>query len=161
MKKALLIASLFAAVMVIGVTQATAQQDQITVTVTVPSVISVSLSLDAWVIDDIALSETRTSTSITATNNGNVAETFTIASDDSTNWTCETTAGSDNFTMKAQGGDLTSYTSICDTGHILETPVAVGIDVSFTLQFTAPTATASIGVAQTIAVTVTASLPAS
>jgi hypothetical protein len=156
MKKALLIASLFAAVMVVGVTQATAQE-QITVTVTIPSVISVSLSTDAWAIGELALGETATSPTITATNNGNVTEDFSIASGDSANWTCESTAGSENFTMKAQGGDLTSYTSICDTGQTLETDVVKTTGtVDFTLQFTAPTDTAYLDTSQTIIVTVTA-----
>lgn len=157
MKKALLIASLLAAVMVIGVTQATAQEN-ITVTVTIPSAISVSLSTDAWAIGELALGETATSPSITATNDGNVTEDFSIASGDSANWACEATAGSEDFTMKAQGGDLTSYTSICDTGQTLETDlVKTTGEVSFTLQFTAPTDTAALDTPQTITVTITAS----
>ena len=158
MKKALLIVSLFSAVIVIGVTQATAQEDQITVTVTIPSAISVSLSTDAWAIGELALGETATSPSITATNDGNVTEDFSIASGDSANWACEATAGSEDFTMKAQGGDLTSYTSICDTGQTLETDlVKTTGEVSFTLQFTAPTDTAALDTPQTITVTITAS----
>jgi len=153
MKKALLITSLLAAVMLVGVTQATAQK-QITVTVTVPSVLSVELDTDAWPIGELALGDTATSTSITATNNGNVAETFTIESGGSTNWACGT-VGSETFAMEAQGGDLTSYTSICSE-TTLETPVAIGAGVSFTLQFTAPTATAYVDTEQTITVTVTA-----
>lgn len=154
MKKALLIASLLAAVMVVGVTQATAQK-QITVTVTIPSVISVSLDTDAWEIGDVTLGETKVSGSMTAENTGNVAETFTIQSGNSTPWACGATAGSETFVMEATGGDLTDA-SICSS-QTLETPVAIGGTVSFTLSFTAPTATASIGVEHSITVTVTAS----
>lgn len=156
MKKALLIASLLALMMVVGVTQATAQTDDVTVTVTVPSVLSVSLSTGAWAIGEVALGETATSVSITATNNGNVTEDFSIVSGDSTNWTCETAAGSEVFFMEAQGGDLTSYTSI-DTSQTLETdlPKTTGT-VSFFLRFTAPTATAALDTEQAITVTVTA-----
>ena len=157
MKKALLIASLLAAVMLVGVTQATAQTAQdVTVTVTVPSVLSVSLSTGAWAIGEVALGETATSVSITATNNGNVTEDFSIVSGDSTNWTCGTAAGSEVFFMEAQGGDLTSYTSM-DTSQTLETdlPKTTGT-VSFFLQITAPTATVYRDTEHSIAVTVTA-----
>ena len=158
MKKALLLASLLALMMVVGVTQATAQEN-ITVTVTIPSVISVSLDTDAWSIGSVAVSATSTSSSIKATNNGNVAETFTIQSGGSTSssgtWTCGETAASETFEMKATGGDLSS-TSI-HTSQTLETPVAIGDEVDFTLSFKAPTATTSIGVEHSITVTVTAS----
>lgn len=155
MKKALLIASLLAAVMVVGVTQATAQEE-IIVTVTIPSVISVSLSTGAWAIGDVTLGETKASSSFTATNDGNVAETFTIQGGESTPWACGASAGSETFAMKAQGGDLTSLTSICSL-QTLETPVAIGGEVTFTLSFTAPTATASIDVEHSIPVKVYAS----
>ena len=157
MKKALLIVSLLAVGMVVGVPQATAQTADVTVTVTIPSVISVSLSTGAWAIGDVALGETATSTSITATNNGNVTEDFSIVSGDSGNWECGTAAGSEVFFMEAQGGDLVSYTSI-DTSQILETDlVKTTGEVSFTLRFTAPTDTASTGVEHSITVQVTAS----
>jgi len=158
MKKALLIASLLAVVMVVGVTQATAQTADVTVTVTVPSAISVSLDPVSWAIGDVALGETKTlgDDYFTATNNGNVTEDFSIVSGDSANWTCEATAGSENFTMKAKGGDLTDWTAI-DESELLETGVVKTTGtVFFTLQFTAPTATAYLDTAQTIAVTVTA-----
>jgi len=106
MKKALLIASLLVVGMVVGVPQVAAQEDQITVTVTIPSVISVSLSPDTWAIGNVALGQTVTSDTIRATNNGNVAETFTIVSGNSVidpgpppvqGWTCGAPAGSETF----------------------------------------------------------------
>ena len=162
MKKVLLIMSLLVVGMVVGVPQATAQdQQQISVTVTIPSVISVTLDPgpSAWAIGSVALGETTdTGTNyFTATNNGNVTEDFSIASANSDNWTIGTTAGSEIFEMKARGGDLTDWTSI-DASQTLETnlPKTTG-NVTFDLQFTAPTDTAYLDTPQTIIVTVTAS----
>jgi hypothetical protein len=158
MKKALLIMSLFIVGMLVGVPQATAQEDdQITVTVTIPSVVSVSLTPDSWGIGDVTLSQTVTSTSFTATNNGNVTEDFAIQCGDSDNWTCGTSAGNDVFLMEAQGGDLISWIEI-DTSRTLETDlVKTTGSVSFTLRFTAPTDTTAMNTQQSIPVTVTAS----
>ena len=165
MKKALLIMSLLAVGMVVGVPQATAQEE-ITVTVTVPTLLSVTLDTDSWPIGDVTLGQTVTSDTIRATNNGNVAETFTIVSGNSVidpgpppvqGWTCGAPAGSETFAMEAQGGDLSSYTSICGTAQTLETPVAKDAFVDFTLRFTAPSATAYVDTQHTITVTVTAS----
>lgn len=160
MKKALLIMSLLAVGMVIGATQAAAQEDQITVTVTVPTVLSVSLSPDTWAIGNVALSETAETEPdyFTATNNGNVTEDFSIVSGNSTNWTCGAAAGNNTFAMEAKGGDLGDTWTAINTSKTLETDlVKTTGSVPFGLRFSAPTDTTFIGVQQSITITVTAS----
>jgi len=166
MKKALLIMSLLAVGMVVGVPQATAQEDQITVTVTVPTLLSVSLSPDAWAIGNVALGDTvDTGTDyFTATNTGNVTEDFSIVSSGSVmpgpvaGWTCGATAGSEIFEMKAKGGDFgTTWTSIHNSQTLETGVVKTTGTVSFDLQFKAPTDTTHVDTQHTITVTVTAS----
>jgi len=158
MRKIFLIAS-FLSVLIIGTTQVKAEPTaSITVTVTIPSTVSVSVSPTSWGIGNVALGETRATAEdyFTATNDGNVAEDFTIVCGNSENWTCGSVAGNEVFEMKAKGGDLGSWTDI-STSKTLKENVPQDGAVNFGLQFKAPTSTSYVDTQQTITITITAS----
>ena len=116
------------------------QTSAIQVTVTIPSTISVSVNPTIWAIGNVSLGETKSTADnyFTATNDGNVAEDFTIETSNSADWNAGDSAGSETFVMSAKGGDLTNWTNI-HPQKTLKTNVAKDGTVSFALQFTAPT----------------------
>ena len=159
MKKILLSLTVLTILLAFGVTQAEAANPgtvNVTVTVTADA-LSVALDTATWAVGLVAESDTATSGSIVATNDSsNRTETFSIAASNSANWNVAAAAGDEAFLMEAQGGDLTSLTSI-DTSQTLDTGIAPAGTVSFSLKLTVPTSTDFGGVQQTIPVTVTAS----
>ena len=153
MKKALLIVSLFALVMVVGVTQAKAAT--VSVTVTIAQRISISVSQAAWAIGSVAEGGNAVLL-LAATNNGNVAEDFSLTTGNSTNWTCGAAAGPETFSMSARNLSDGSRGSSCGGFALLPGNVAAGASDGFDLSFQAPTSTNFIGVQQTIPVQLTA-----
>ena len=149
MKKALLIASLFVLVMVVGVTQAKAAT--VSVTVTIAQRISISVSQAAWAIGSVAEGGNAVLL-LAATNNGNVAEDFSLTTGNSTNWTCGAAAGPETFSMSARNLSDGSRGSSCGGFALLPDNVAPGASLDFELSFVAPSSTSSIGVEQTITV---------
>ena len=164
MKKALFIVSLISALMLVGVPQATAQ-NEILVNVVIER-IAVSISPGIWDIPPIALEDTVSTTGLqfTATNDGNVNEDFDIVSSNSANWTCgdPLVDPAEFFAMKAQGGDLGIWTDICGSQDLKDNVPDFFSDpvngvVGFDLQFTSPTTTVFGDTPQQISVTVSAS----
>ncbi|MGA1869851.1 MAG: S8 family serine peptidase [bacterium] len=131
------------------------------------SVISITVNPGTWNIEETNLGEIEETelNYFTAENNGNVAEDFAIVCGNSVSgdWFCvEAITDSEQFTMNAQGGLLTNWTSIHASVPLAENVAApVGDDpggsVQFGLQFTAPTATEHMDSPQEIFVTITAS----
>ena len=162
MRRALLSLVVLIALVAFVVTAAEAQTADISVTVTVTAgELSVIVDPASWAAGSLTESgsaTTGTGGHFTATNdNTNIAEDFSIQVLSSDNWSPAATAGSETFVMEAQGGDLTSLTSI-HASQVLETdlaPSSVG-DVGFDLTITVPSSTVYGGVEQTIPVRVTA-----
>ena len=105
MKKALSIFSLLAIVFLMGgwVPQAyAASSGNVTVTVTIQN-LSVSLSGTSWPIGTLSAGQVVPMTSgqkITVTNDGNVAESFTLRITNPAGWTAGSAAGSDTYVMQ-------------------------------------------------------------
>ena len=134
--------------------------DAITVTVTLSEILSVDVQPGAWAIGAIALNGTNTLTSCTATNDGNVAETFTInGANGAGAWANGAAIGADQFMLKASIDSGASWSiAVLNGGNVLKTPVAAGAGLPFQLQYSAPSSdTKGGGVAQGFSVTVTAS----
>jgi len=122
--------------------------------------ISITVDPLAWSIGAVNMGETAGTgpNYFTATNDGNVPEDLAIQCGNSgQGWTCGAAAGIETFAMKAKGGDLADWTAIL-TSQILKTNVAMDDNVTFDLQFTAPTATVYLDTEHSITVTVTASM---
>jgi len=156
MKKLIIASATLALVAGVGLMKAeAATSDVVTVTVTLATV-SVSVSPDAWALTDVV--GVVTSGTYTATNDCIMtsSETLTIQCGAGATWTISATAaGANEFVMKAQGGDLTEATEIA-TAQILETPVAQGEFVNFTLEFTPPASSTVASDSMDVTVTATA-----
>jgi len=136
-----------------------APTDQISVTVTLSEIVSVDVQPGSWAIGGIALNGTNTLTSCTATNDGNVIETFTInGADGAGAWANGAAIGADQFMLKASiDAGVTWPIAVLNGGNVLKTPVAVGAGLPFQLQYSAPSSdTKGGGVAHGFSVTVTA-----
>lgn len=152
----------------IGIAQAATVTDTVTATVTAQS-ISVSVDNTSIAFGTVTTSDTKDTTtgakgvndSSIATNDGNITEKFNIQAGNSTNWTLDTTAASEKYTMKFCVTTCDSSPSWNSVGIDYATLVASVIKdgtQEFDLQVGTPTSTASYG-EQTITVTVQATTP--
>lgn len=133
--------------------------------ITVSVILDVN-SFDYGIIPDNTSSSTLTLFSgagITATNNGNVTENFTIYGADTTDWTLSTTNGVDiythefcNDTDNDCSNPPTNYSLLTSTPQSLKTGIPASSAVSFQLRITTPTDT-SIYTPQSAVVTIQAS----
>ncbi|MCL4415128.1 MAG: hypothetical protein M1365_00280 [Actinobacteria bacterium] len=99
-----------------------------------------------------------TNTSITATNNGNVNEDFTIRGANTTNWTLSGSAGSENYVhafCTATCDSTPTWTALTTSNASLQATVSASGTKTFDLKITTPTSTANF-TEQTANVTVTA-----
>lgn len=137
----------------------------VTATVTAQNV-SVSVSDGAVSFGTVTTSDTQDTTSggvddsQTATNDGNVTEDFSIKATDSTNWTLDTSAGDETYTMKSctsdcDGSPTWNAVGIDPSYQTLSTSVAASGSTTFDLQVGTPTSTTSY-TEQTITVTILA-----
>jgi len=93
----------------------------------------------------------------TATNNGSVSEDFTIKADDTTNWTLESSAGTNQYTLDhciSNCDDSPSWNAISTDYGTLASGIAASNSQDFDLRVGTPTST-TYG-EQTITVTVLA-----
>lgn len=147
----------------------------------VPVVLSVSVTPDTWAIGAVAAGSTQNSTAFTVTNDGNVAEDFSLSVADPANWTNDTNAGSpDNaaganeYVLRALFDTASTHTyevtdCLDDTAQVADDTggtrftdgddsgnnVAVGANKSLYLQFDVPT-TGSNTTEQSLTLTITA-----
>ena len=95
----------------------------------------------------------------TATNNGNITETFNIKGQDSTNWTLGGTAGANIYVHKfctaTCGTPPTNYTALTTNYQTLGTGVTVSGTKTFDLYITTPTSSTNF-TQQSVDVTVQA-----
>jgi len=99
-----------------------------------------------------------TATALSAKNDGNVAEKFTITVNNSANWRAGTAAGSETFAAKVTT-DGSTWNIINPTGGFLfANSVAGKASKAFGIQILLPTTTSYGGIEQGIPLTVTASL---
>ena len=127
----------------------------------IPEVISVYLSMNNWDIGIIGLSETEELVEITATNDGNVTEDFTIYCEDGPGgWTIQSAVGEDSFTVKA---DVSPYEGYDITLEDEASPVTLATSVEaentvyFKLQYSAPSSNTKVsGIPQDFDITITA-----
>jgi len=129
-----------------------------------PEVISVSLDVHEWNIGIIGPSGTEESVEITAINDGNVTEEFTIHGADGTGgWTIEPGVGQDRFMVKADVSPYGGYNITLADGTspvILDTGVGAAETVFFKLQYSAPSNdTKGSDIPQGFTITITASKP--
>ena len=157
MKKALLIASLFALVMVVGVTQATADQQFITITATL-AILSIDIDPSVWALGFVSAAS-ETTTNFDVTNTGNVNEDLTIQTNPGAglDWACGVGKNPDQFGMESSVDGGQTWTSTCLPGITLGTNIAVSATVNSQLKFIAPLRSTSTA-QQVIRVWVTASL---
>jgi len=132
-----------------------AETDTITVTVSLQSVISVSVSPDAWDIGPITLGGSYGPQAFTATNDGNVTEDFAIrGANGAGGWTIGATPGANTFTVTETNDTIVLTTS----DQTCATNVAPDGTDSLSLTYDAPTSdTYGGGVDQSFTITVTAS----
>ena len=139
----------FVGMLVATIAQAAATAT-VTATVTVQN-ISISVS-DGSITYGTLSSNTSTSTLSsgvndmqTATNNGNITETFNIKGQNSANWTLAGTAGSDQYVHKfCNDTDLDcatpppNYTALTTNYQMLDTVITTSGTVNFQLEITTP-----------------------
>ena len=126
-----------------------------------PEVISVYLNMNDWDIGTIGLSETEESVEITATNDGNVIEDFTINCENGAgDWTIQSAVGEDSFTVKADVFPYGGYDITLEDGTTpvtLATGVGAADTVYFKLQYSAPSGNTKVsGIPQDFDITITA-----
>lgn len=173
MNKILLTASLmllFSVLFVFTRSASAATTGSVTATVTAQN-IAITVTDGSVAYGTLALGGTADTTSgskndtQTATNTGNVAETFTIKGSNSASWTLSATAGSETYKHEfcTSGGgapdpcDSTpSYTALTTNDQTLATGVAASGTQKFDLKVSVPTSTAATA-AQNVDVTITAS----
>lgn len=136
-----------------GTVAATVTVQNISLTVTDGTVAYGTLGLNAT-------ASTRSPVDLqTATNNGNVAETFTIKGQNSANWTLAATAGADNyvhgFCIATCTTPPTNYTALTTSNQTLATPVAASGTQTFDLYINTPTTSTNF-TSQSVDVTITA-----
>lgn len=120
----------------------------VTATVTAQN-ISVSVTSGSVAFGTLALNAsagTNPASTQTATNNGNITETFNIKGQNSANWTLGATAGSETYVLKFCIATCTtpptSYTALTTAYQTLVIGKAVSGTQTFDLYITTPTATA-------------------
>ncbi|MCD6221042.1 hypothetical protein J7K25_02645 [bacterium] len=91
----------------------------------------------------------------TVSNNGNVNEDFTIIGSNGTNWMIGENPGTDIFSLKAKGGNLTEWTDI-STSQVLKTEVSPSGNFNFGIQFTSPTSISNGKTKDTVNIIITA-----
>jgi hypothetical protein len=94
----------------------------------------------------------------TVTNNGNVAEDFTIKGSNSANWTLGASAGSNQYMHEFKNGSCSTFTggtALTTTDQTFATNIAASGTATLNLQLTSPSSTTSY-VQQSVNVTVTA-----
>jgi hypothetical protein len=158
MKRGTLI--LVLAIALVGLTGQTwaAETDTITVTVSMESVVSVSVSPDAWNIGAVSEGGASGAESFTATNDGNVTEDLTITGANGANgWNIGAAAGVDVFAVMLDRS-LPSE-DMLETGPVpLTDALAPAAGHAFTLDYLAPTSdTQGGGVDHSFSITITAS----
>lgn len=136
-----------------GSVAATVTVQNISITVTDGTVAYGTLGLNAT-------ASTRSPVDLqTATNNGNVTETFTIKGQNSANWTLAVTAGADNyihgFCIATCTTPPTNYTALTTSNQTLATGVAASGTQTFDLYINTPT-TSTNYTQQSVDVTITA-----
>jgi len=166
MKKALLIVSIIAFMMLVSVPKATALDTfGVAVFVTMEN-IQVSVVSGSWTIDAIGFGEP-TSQAFTAYNEGNVEVDISIEATNTAGWTCEDAKAEDAFEMKAETTGGTGVGMMDDTPLTICSPAKPlaqdvpkeGGTIIFNLTFTAPTIiTTTPGEGQELTVTVDADL---
>jgi hypothetical protein len=148
MRKALLLCLVVVALLVMA--SAAFAGDTIGVTVTLQSV-GVSVSPATWPIGIIAPNTTTAGYPVVATNTGNVAEDFTIATSNSVSWTAGAAAAANVFVIKADALVLTTSPQSLATN--VATPSGTK---SFNLIFTSPLAGSIVTAGESFTVTVAA-----
>jgi hypothetical protein len=146
--------------MVIGVAVWGASEATITATVTVQNIsLSVTDGSIAYGVLPTGYSKSTCdlSDTQTVTNNGNVAEDFSIKGKDSQNWTLADTAGTDQYVHKFATSSCpwTSGTALTTSYQTMATNIPVNGSVTLNLQITTPTSTNSY-TEQDVSVTVMA-----
>ena len=124
------------------------------------SAIHVIVTPDTWNVGPQSLDFVGESGTFTVTNDGTVAEDFTItAGDGSSGWTVENNVGVDAFKVEADIGDDGSYELVLSTSEqTLATDVSASGTETLGLRYSAPSSdTVGGGVDQSFTVTVTAS----
>jgi hypothetical protein len=134
--------------MVIGVAVLGATEATITATVTVQNIsLSVSDGSIAYGVLPVNTSKSTCDFSPydtqTVTNDGNVAEDFSIKGQNSQNWTLADTAGTDQYVHKFATSSCpwTSGTALTTSYQTMATNIPVNGSVTLNLQITTPTAT--------------------
>jgi len=136
-----------------GTVSATVTVQNISLTVTDGTVAYGTLGLNAT-------ASTRSPVDLqTATNNGNVTETFTIKGQNSANWTLAATAGTDNyvhgFCLATCTTPPTNYTALTTSNQTLAAGVAASGTQTFDLYINTPTSSTNF-TSQSVDVIVTA-----
>lgn len=125
-----------------GVYAATSATVTATVTVQNISVTVSSGSVTYGTLSNNSSAGTNPAQTQTATNNGNIAESFNISGSNSTNWTLGATAGSDVYVHKfcsaSCGTPPTSYTALTTGNQTLATNIAAAGNQTFDLYITTP-----------------------
>jgi|GEM_PF-1719041 len=160
----LVLAVLVAGFVFLGIPKAYAADDSIAVTVTLASTVSVDVLPTSWSLSDIALNTTNDLITCTATNNGNVTESFTIKGADGLNgWTNGAAVGLDTFKVLAGAShDGTSWDiAVTNTpGSVLAASVAQNVGQDFQVRYVAPSSDdQGGGTVHGFAITVTATGP--
>ena len=137
-----------------------AATDTIAVTVTLDSVISVSVDVATWAIAVNTLTASETSVEITALNDGNVIETFSIkGADGAGGWTLGTPGAVNVFGLglAIDSPDYLIFTAMDATGIALGGDIALAGSETFKMKYTLPTTdNLGGGIGQGFDVTVTA-----
>ena len=141
---------MFVVLMSVGATAMAASTANVTATVTVQN-ISVSVSDGSISYGTLAANTARATITgeandmPTATNNGNVTETFHLKGVNSSHWTLAATTGSDQYIHKfcnETDSDCstppTSYTALTTNYQTLDTSISTSGTVDFHLQITTP-----------------------
>lgn len=157
----LVVAMLAAGFISLGIPKAyAAETDTIAVTVTLSSIISVSVDVPTWAIAVNTLAATETSAEITASNDGNVIETFAIkGADGAGGWTLGTPGAVNVFGLglSIDSPLYETFTAMDANGITLGGDIALAGTETFKMKYTMPTTdNMGGGIGQGFNVTVTA-----
>lgn len=147
-----------------GGAAAVIRQDEVslTITYTAAPTISVTVSDGSVGYGYISSGSTEETTSSglndtqTATNNGDVAEDFSIKGQDSTNWTLGASAGSEQYVHEFSTNSGGAWTALTTSNQSLVSNVAASGTQDFDLRITPPSSTSNF-TQQDVSVTITAS----
>lgn len=148
--------------MVVGVAVQGADTASVGATVTVQN-ISVAVTDGTITYGTMAVNTTKSTLASdlndlqTATNNGNVTETFNIKGQNSANWTLGATAGANQYVHKFSKDSGTTWTALTTSYATLATGKAVSGTQTFDLQITTPTSSTNYD-SQSVDVTVQATI---